>query len=131
MRYDAECWAVKKQHEQKMRTNEMWMFRQTARVTRFDKVRNKYTIGSFKVAPVVDKLCENRMTLFGHVMRRDKESIVRKVLLCQRRKGAEGDYKPRAGQPLPRTWSEHKSKKRQPKIEYLGVFKRRGPTSNN
>lgn len=38
MIYGAKCWAVKKQHEQKIHTNEMKMLRWAAEVTRLDKI---------------------------------------------------------------------------------------------
>lgn len=38
MIYGAKCWAVKKQHEQKIHTNEMKMIRWAAEVTRLDKI---------------------------------------------------------------------------------------------
>ena len=32
------------------------------------------------MAPVTEKLCGNRLSWYGHVMRRDEENVVRKVL---------------------------------------------------
>jgi len=38
-------------------------------VTREDKTRNEYAKGSIAVASKVDKMRENRLRWFGHVMR--------------------------------------------------------------
>ncbi|CAK1595248.1 unnamed protein product [Parnassius mnemosyne] len=90
MLYGAECWAAKKIHEKKMHTNEMKMLRWSAGVTRLDKVRNEYIRGSFKVAPIVDKMVESRMRWYGHVMRREEEHPVRKALAIPEKKKGRG-----------------------------------------
>ncbi|KAF0752588.1 Uncharacterized protein FWK35_00011041 [Aphis craccivora] len=41
-------------------------------VTREDRIRNEYIRGSIGVAPIVDKLRENRLRWLGHVLRRKK-----------------------------------------------------------
>ncbi|XP_047999834.1 uncharacterized protein LOC125236958 [Leguminivora glycinivorella] len=88
--YGSECWAVKKVHEQKMSTNEMKMLRWAAGVTRLDKIRNEYIRGSFKVAPVIEKMTESRLRWFGHVMRRDEEYPVKKALAILDKKRGRG-----------------------------------------
>ena len=45
-----------------------------------DRVRNESTRGSLKVAPVTEKLRGNRLSWYGHVMRRNESHAVRKVL---------------------------------------------------
>ncbi|XP_061724459.1 uncharacterized protein LOC133530538 [Cydia pomonella] len=78
--YGAECWTAKKVHEQKLHVAEMKMLRWAGGVTRLDKVRNEYVLGSFKVAPITEKLKESRMRCYGHVLRRDENYIVRKAM---------------------------------------------------
>jgi hypothetical protein len=41
-------------------------------VTREDRIRNKYVRGSIGVASIVDKIRENKLIWFGHLMRREK-----------------------------------------------------------
>ncbi|XP_063542747.1 uncharacterized protein LOC134751292 [Cydia strobilella] len=88
--YGTECWAVKKQHEQNMHTTEMKMLRWAAGVTRLDRVRNEYIRGSFKVAPIVDKMVESRMRWYGHVMRRDENNAVKKALAIPDKRRGRG-----------------------------------------
>ncbi|PZC79580.1 hypothetical protein B5X24_HaOG216245 [Helicoverpa armigera] len=48
--------------------------------TRMDRVRNEYIRGSLKVAPVSEKLRGNRLSWYGHVMRRNESHVVSKVM---------------------------------------------------
>ena len=80
MLYGSECWATKKQHEQKLHTNEMKMLRWAGGVTLLDKIQNQRVRGSFGVAPIVEKMTESRLRLYGHIMRRPAEHMVRKTL---------------------------------------------------
>ncbi|XP_063540276.1 uncharacterized protein LOC134749304 [Cydia strobilella] len=88
--YGSECWATKKKHEQKMHTNEMKMLRWVAGVTRLDRVRNVYVRGSFKVAPIAEKMAESRMRWFWHVMRRNEEYAVKKALAIPDKTNSKG-----------------------------------------
>ena len=56
------------------------MLRGMCGVTRMDRIRNEYIRGSLKVAPVTEKLCGNRLSWYGHVLRRNEENVVRRVL---------------------------------------------------
>ena len=67
-------------NERHLHVAEMRKLRGMCGVTRMDKVRNEYIRGSLKVAPVTEKLCGNRLSWYEHVMRRDEENVVRKVL---------------------------------------------------
>ncbi|XP_063534964.1 uncharacterized protein LOC134744947, partial [Cydia strobilella] len=88
--YGAECWALKKVHEQKVHTNEMRMLRWAAGVTRLDKVRNEHIRGSFKIAPITEKLSEQRLRWYGHIMRRGDDHVVKKALALQETKRGPG-----------------------------------------
>ncbi|CAK1577904.1 unnamed protein product [Parnassius mnemosyne] len=78
--YGSECWAVKKKDENRLHANEMRMLRWMCGVTRMDKIRNEYIRGSLKVAPVVEKVRGSRLAWFGHVMRRNKSHVTKRVL---------------------------------------------------
>ncbi|PZC79184.1 hypothetical protein B5X24_HaOG216748 [Helicoverpa armigera] len=58
----------------------MRMLRGMCGVTRMDRVRNEYIRGSLKVAPVLEKLRGNRLSWYGHVMRRNESHVVRMVM---------------------------------------------------
>ncbi|XP_063534972.1 uncharacterized protein LOC134744955 [Cydia strobilella] len=73
-----------------MHTNEMKMLRWAAGVTRLDRVRNVYVRGSFKVAPIAEKMAESRMRWFGHVMRRNEEYAVKKSLAIPDKTNGKG-----------------------------------------
>src|SRR5690348_1936379 len=49
-------------------------------VTRKDRIRNDYIRGSVGVADIKDKMRENRLRWFGHVVRGEERETVRKVL---------------------------------------------------
>jgi hypothetical protein len=80
MLYGSECWAVDKKIEQRMSVAEMRMLRWMSGVTREDRIRNEYVRGSIGVAPIGDKMRENRLRWFGHVMRREESEAVRMVM---------------------------------------------------
>ena len=58
----------------------MRMLRWMCGVTRKDKIRNEHIRGTTRVAQASKKITERRLIWYGHVMRRDGEHILRKVL---------------------------------------------------
>ncbi|XP_063547859.1 uncharacterized protein LOC134755320 [Cydia strobilella] len=98
MTYGSECWATLRKHEQKLHTAEMKMLRWAGGVTRLDKVRNEYVRGSFKVAPIAEKVKEGRLRWYGHVMRRDDSHPVKTVL------DINSTQRPRGRGRPPATW---------------------------
>ncbi|XP_047994392.1 uncharacterized protein LOC125232681 [Leguminivora glycinivorella] len=54
----------------------MKMLRWAGGVTRLDKVRNEYVTGSFRVAPIVEKVMESRLRWYGHIQRREDDYVV-------------------------------------------------------
>ena len=68
MLYGTECWAVKKQHVQKMSVAEMRMLRWMSGKTRMDKIRNERIRKNLGVASIGDKIREGRLRkdLKGH-----------------------------------------------------------------
>lgn len=89
MLYGSECWAIKKYHEQTLHVNEMKMLRWAGGVTRLDRIRNEYVRGSFKVAPIQDKLLESRLRWYGHT-RRGNDHIVNIALSLPERPRGSG-----------------------------------------
>ena len=77
--YGTECWAVKHNHVHKMNVAEMRMLRWMCGHTRKDKLRNEFIRTKVGVAPIEDKLRENRLRWFGHVYRRPLEAPVRRL----------------------------------------------------
>ena len=63
-----------------MQVAEMRMLRFMCGVTRADRIRNEHIRGSLGVADIKDKLRENRLRWYGHVVRRTEDNIVRRVL---------------------------------------------------
>ncbi|XP_050534488.1 uncharacterized protein LOC126901782 [Daktulosphaira vitifoliae] len=49
-------------------------------VTREDRIRNEHIRGSIDVTSIVDKMRENRLRWFGHVMRREELEAIRTVI---------------------------------------------------
>src|ERR1700761_971193 len=56
MLYSAECWALKKSQEQKVKVTEMKMLRMMRGVTKSDRVRNEYIRSSLGVESIEDRL---------------------------------------------------------------------------
>ena len=59
--YGTECWAVKSQHENKVGVAEMRMLRWMCGKTRQGKIRNETIRERVGVAPIVEKMVENRL----------------------------------------------------------------------
>ena len=63
-------------------------------VTLKDKTRNEHIRGTTRVAQASKKITKRRLNWYGHVMRRDGEHILRKVLRAvYHGKGREDDRK--------------------------------------
>jgi len=70
---------VKSQHETQVSVAEMRMLRWMSGKTRHDKIGNDTIRERVGVAPIVEKLVENRLRWFGHVERRPVDAVVRIV----------------------------------------------------
>lgn len=88
--YGSECWPMRKSDEQRVHATEMKMLRWSGGVTRMDKIRNEYVRGTFKVAQIHEKLRENRLRWYGHVMRRDDDHMTKKVLNIEENRRGRG-----------------------------------------
>ena len=80
MVYGLETVAVTKKQVKKMEVAEMKMLRFGMGLTRKDKIRNEYIRGTAKVERLGTKMREGRLRWYGHVMRRDKEYLGRKMM---------------------------------------------------
>ncbi|XP_050532668.1 uncharacterized protein LOC126900777 [Daktulosphaira vitifoliae] len=80
MMYGSECWTVDNKVEQRMSVVEMRMLRWMSGMTRKDRIRNEHIRGSIGVASIADKMRENRLRWFGHVMRKEESEAVRTVV---------------------------------------------------
>ena len=65
-----ECWTVKSQHENQVSVAEMRMLCWMSGKNRHDRIRNDTIRERVGVAPIVEKLVENRVRWFGNVERR-------------------------------------------------------------
>ncbi|KAL5164394.1 hypothetical protein HKD37_18G049725 [Glycine soja] len=93
--YGTECWAIKSQHENKVGVAEMRMLRWMCGKTRQDKIRNGAIRERVGVAPIVEKMVENRLRWFGHVERRPVDSVVRRVDQMEGRQTIQGRGRPK------------------------------------
>ena len=94
--YGSETWATKKQEVSKVAAAEMKMLRWSAGHTKLDKIRNEVIRAQLKVAPVEEKLRENRLRWYGHTQRRDDNHI------CKAIQNWKLGGKSRRGRPLKR-----------------------------
>ncbi|KAL5157933.1 Obg-like ATPase 1 [Glycine soja] len=67
--YGIECWAVKSQHETKVGVAEMRMLRWMCGKTRQDKIRNGAIRERVGVAPIVEKMVENRLSALTKIIK--------------------------------------------------------------
>ena len=77
---NSETWATTKRQEKRIEVTEMRMLWWMCGVTRKDKIWNEHIRGTTRVAQASIKITERRLNWYGHVMRRDGEHILRKVL---------------------------------------------------
>ena len=63
--------------------------------TRQDTFRNDNIRKSVEVAPIMEKMVENRLRWFGHVERRPVDSVVRRVDQMERSQTTRGRGRPR------------------------------------
>ena len=78
MLYGTECWTIKKQYVNKMNVAEMGMLRWMYGKTRRDKIRNEQIYKMIEVAPIDEKMRENRLRWFGYIQRRPINAPIRK-----------------------------------------------------
>ena len=57
----------------------MKMLRMMCGVTRRDRVRNEYVRRSVGLVNIEDKLAQGRLRWFGHVSRKGRDDVVKKV----------------------------------------------------
>ncbi|KAK6737445.1 hypothetical protein RB195_019880 [Necator americanus] len=78
--YGCECWPTTKALERVLHALEMRMLRWTIGVTLKEKVSNDTVRSIFGVAPVTEKIKEARVRWFGHVLRREENSVAKTAL---------------------------------------------------
>jgi len=93
--YGTECWAVKSQHENQINVAEMRMLRWMSGKIRHDRIRNDTIRERVGVAPIVEKLVENRLRWFGHVERRPVDAVIRRVDQMEESQVKRGRGRPR------------------------------------
>ncbi|CAD6198992.1 unnamed protein product [Caenorhabditis auriculariae] len=101
--YGTECWPATEKDEAKLAVMETTMLRWTAGVTRLDHVKNEDIRKRFGVAPIREKLRENRLRWFGHVLRADLTSIAKTSHTLETKQPTEqnGDNVPEKRTPRP------------------------------
>ncbi|KAI5087037.1 hypothetical protein C0J45_24418, partial [Silurus meridionalis] len=80
MLYGLETVALGRRQEVELEVAELKMLRFSLGVTRMDKIRNEFIIGTAHVGCFGDKVREARLRWFGHVQRRDMNYIGRRML---------------------------------------------------
>ena len=85
MVYGSECWAQRKQEEQRLHTTEMKMLRWSQGKTRKDRIKNEPIRGIARATPIKSVLTQKRLSWYGHVMRREETHITRRYGHVMRR----------------------------------------------
>ena len=94
MLYGMETMAVMQRQVGKMEVAELKMERWALKVTRKDKIRNKYVRGTVKIVKLGDKLRNARLCWYGHMKRR-KEGYVGKRMMKMAVPGRRKKGRPR------------------------------------
>lgn len=76
--------------ENKVSVAEMRMLRWMCSKTRRDKIKNENITESVGIAPIVEKMVENRLRWFEHVERRPVDSVVRRIDRIKRKQTIRG-----------------------------------------
>ncbi|KAK3523839.1 hypothetical protein QTP70_010451 [Hemibagrus guttatus] len=75
-RVQAETVSLRKRQESELEVAELKMLRFSLGVTRLDRIRNEYIRGTAHVGRLGDKVREARLRWFGHVQRRETNSLL-------------------------------------------------------
>ncbi|KAK6740367.1 hypothetical protein RB195_008685 [Necator americanus] len=78
--YGCECWPTTKALEKVLRAMEMRMLRWTIGATLKEKVSNDTVRSIFGVVPITEKMKDARLRWFGHVLRREEDSVAKTAL---------------------------------------------------
>ena len=80
MLYGMETMVVTERQVGKMEVAELKMVRWALRVTRKNKIRNKYVRGTAKIAKLGDKLRNVRLRWYGRVKRREEDYVGKRMM---------------------------------------------------
>ena len=83
MMYGAEAWTVTRREEGLLERTEMRMLRWILGVSLKDKKRNEDIRKTLGVACITDKIREARLRWYGHVMRREDESCMKRIMTAE------------------------------------------------
>ena len=95
MLYGTECWPIKKQQVNKISVADMRMLRWMCGKTRRDRIRNETVREMVGVAPIEEKLRENRLRWFGHVQCRTADAVVKRADMIALDRNAPGRGRPK------------------------------------
>ena len=83
MLYSTETLAVTQTMEKKLEVAEMRMLRFECGITRLDKVKGEEVRSKLKVGQLGVKMREGRLRWFGHVVRREKRYVGRRIMAME------------------------------------------------
>ncbi|EYC09238.1 hypothetical protein Y032_0061g3226 [Ancylostoma ceylanicum] len=73
--YSSECWPATKEIERRLGVMEARMLRWATGITRLDHIRNEDIRKRYGVAPIQEKMCEQRLRWLSHVLRALEQSV--------------------------------------------------------
>ena len=79
--FGSECWTLTKRLEQQITTAERKVINMIQGVTRWVRKRNEDLCRQNNMQPIVQVINKNKLRSFGHVMRREEESMMRVVII--------------------------------------------------
>ena len=78
--YGAEAWTLTRREEELLERTEMRMLRWMLGLTLRDRKRNEFVRKKLGVACITDKVRESRLRWYGHVMRSDETSGIKRIM---------------------------------------------------
>ncbi|EYC33031.1 hypothetical protein Y032_0002g568 [Ancylostoma ceylanicum] len=73
--YSSECWPATKEIERRLGVMKARMLRWVSGITRLDHIRNEDIRKRYGVAPIQEKMGEQRLRWLGHVLRASEQSV--------------------------------------------------------
>jgi len=100
MLYGSECWALSRVDARKVDALDQWCLRRILDIRWYHRVSNCEVRRLTEQPPLTSIIQKRRLTLFGHLVRRDKSADARRILTAVPRVSGEGQL----GDPTPPGW---------------------------
>ena len=95
MLYGSECWPIKKVQQNKLEVQQSRVLRWALGIKWQDKLENEYVRFRVEIESMGQRLRENRLQWFGHVVQLEGDDVIKRVRKMQIPGEARGRGRPR------------------------------------